>query len=52
MNVKEYNKVHLICGPAACGKTTLFRQIIQYKLNSNKDVCVVGFLKYNNIYFW
>lgn len=51
MSCKEISKVHLICGPIASGKTTLFRQIIQDKLNKNEDVCVIGSYEYNRIYF-
>lgn len=51
MSCKEINKVQLICGPIASGKTTLFRQIIQDKLSKDEDVCVIGSYEYNHIYF-
>ena len=51
MKDKESSKVHLICGPVASGKTTLFRQTIQDKINANEDVCVIGSFRYNRTYF-
>lgn len=48
----KYNsKTHLIFGSAACGKTTMFKQLIQEKLNRDEDVFVLGSYEYGRIYF-
>lgn len=48
----KYNsKTHLIFGSAARGKTTIFQQLIQEKLNRDEDVFVLGSYEYGRIYF-
>lgn len=48
----KYNsKTHLIFGSAACGKTAMFKQLIQEKLNRDEDVFVLGSYEYGRIYF-
>lgn len=48
----KYNsKTHLIFGTAGCGKTAMFMQLIQEKLNRDEDVFVFGTAAYGRIYF-
>lgn len=48
---KYSSKTHLIFGAAGCGKTTMFQQLIQEKLNRDEDVLVFGTPVYGRIYF-
>lgn len=50
-SIKCDSKTHLIFGKTGCGKTTMFRQLIQDKLNRNEDVLVLGTVRYGSLYF-
>jgi hypothetical protein len=48
----KYNsKTHIIFGAAGSGKTTMFQQLIQEKLNRDEDVFVFGTPVYGRMYF-
>lgn len=49
--IKWNSKTHLIFGKTGCGKTSMFRQLIQDKLNRNEDVLVLGTVRYGSLYF-
>lgn len=44
-------KTHLIFGAIGCGKTTMFKQLIQEKLNRDEDVFVLGTERYGRFEF-
>ena len=48
---KNNSKTHLIFGATGCGKTTMFKQLIQEKLHRDEDVCIIGNAKNKGIYF-
>lgn len=50
-NIKWDSKTHLIFGATGCGKTTLFKQLIQEKLHRNEEVFVLGTETYGRLYF-
>ncbi len=50
-SIKYNSKTHLIFGTIGCGKTTLFKQLIQEKLNRDEDVFVLGNEIYGRLYF-
>jgi GTPase SAR1 family protein len=50
-SIKHDSKTHLIFGAIGCGKTTLFKQLIQEKLNRDEDVFVFGNEMYGRLYF-
>ena len=50
-HIKWDSKTHLIFGAIGCGKTTLFKQLIQEKLHRDEDVFVLGTEMYGKLYF-
>lgn len=50
-SIKWNYKTHLIFGATGCGKTTMFRQLIQEKLHREEDVFVFGTEIYGKLYF-
>jgi len=50
-SIKHDSKTHLIFGAIGCGKTTLFKQLIQEKLHRDEDVFVLGTKLYGRLYF-
>ena len=50
-HIKWDSKTHLIFGAIGCGKTTLFKQLIQEKLHRDEDVFVLGTKLYGRLYF-
>lgn len=50
-NIKWDSKTHLIFGAIGCGKTTMFKQLIQEKLYRDEDVFVLGTEIYGRLYF-
>lgn len=50
-SIKWNSKTHLIFGKSGCGKTTMFKQLVQDKLNRNEDVLVLGTPCYGSLYF-
>lgn len=51
LSFKNNSKTHLIFGAIGCGKTTMFKQLIQEKLNRGEDVFVLGNEMYGRLYF-
>lgn len=49
--IKYNSKTHLIFGATGCGKTTMFKRLIQEKLNRDEDVFVFGTSIYGRVYF-
>lgn len=50
-SIKYDSKTHLIFGATGCGKTTMFKRLIQEKLNREEDVFVLGTEIYGRLYF-
>ena len=50
-HIKWNSKTHLIFGAIGCGKTTMFKQLIQEKLHRDEDVFVLGNEIYGRLYF-
>ena len=50
-SIKYDSKTHLIFGATGCGKTTMFKRLIQEKLNRDEDVFVLGTEIFGRLYF-
>ena len=50
-SIKYNSKTHLIFGATGCGKTTMFKRLIQEKLNRDEDVFVLGTEIFGRLYF-